>query len=454
MTLPLVIRLANHVAHTRPQDVPADVMAKAVEHSLDTLGVILAGADAAETAVAVAMLRAAGETGAVPLAGQPGPGLVPRAAALVHGIAAHAYELDDTGGCDHSGAVVWPALLSVLALAEAPLEGRRLLTAVVLGYDVGRRVLLGFGGYQPHNAAGWHSTGTCGAFGAAAAAAHALGLDAGRTANALGLAASMAAGSWAFIHDGAMAKRLHAGHAAQAGLTAALLAQAGMTGPAALFEDVWGGFFGTHGGPGRPCAGLMEGLGRDWRILDAAIKPHASCRDVHAAVDAIARVQARTSLHPEMVRLVRVRLNAFLAGMVGGRSVDTLPAAQMSLPYGVAAQICHGTAGLEVYGAAQRADPAIRALLDRVEIVQDASVTASWASTIEIILADGGRIEEPTCSPLGSPDNPVSGSALRAKFDGLARRALPGAQADRVAALVAALPDNPDARPLLAALAG
>ncbi|MBK5928642.1 MmgE/PrpD family protein [Rhodobaculum claviforme] len=445
--------LAAHVAGARLSELPEPLVAKALDHTLDTLGVMLAGADAAETQAAVAMLRGAGEDGAMPLAGQGGR-LTPRAAALVHGIAAHAYELDDTGGCDHSGAVVWPAILSGLALAPGPVSGARVLTAMVLGYDVGRRVLLGFGGYRAHNSVGWHSTGTCGAFGAAAAAAHVLGLDAERTAHALGLAASMAAGTWAFIHDGTMAKRLHAGHAAQAGLTAALLAQAGMTGPGALFEDVWGGFFATHGGPARPDPLMLADLGHHWRIEDAAIKPHASCRDVHAAVDAVARVQARVALTPEAVAAVRVRLNAFLIGMVGGRDVSTLAGAQMSLPYGIAAQIRFGTAELSAYAEGARADAALRALLARITVVEDAAVSASWDASVILELACGTVIEEPTSSPLGAPDNPLPAPLLRAKYDGLARRALTPARADAVAGIVAALPRSRDARALLAALAG
>lgn len=443
--------LADFISRLRFDDLPAEVVAKAGDHALDTLGVMLAGGDAAETRIATAMLREAGEAGAVPLAGQGGAGLAPRAAALVNGIAAHALELDDSGGCDHSGAVVWPALLSVLATADRPVSGARVLTAMVAGYEVGRRVMLGFGGYKPHNEAGWHSTGTCGAFGAAAAVASLLGLDAGRTGAALGVAGSMASGTWAFIHDGAMTKRLHAGHAAQAGLTAALLARAGMTGPSAMFGDVWGGFHRTYGS-GAADPAFLARLGQDWMISVAAIKPHACCRDVHAAVDATARVQARTGLTAGRIRAIRARLPAFLVGMVGGRRIDTLPAAQMSLPYGIAAQLVHGGAGLAAYDADRRADPEIRAVLDRIEVVEDASVSASWASSLVFELDDGSRIEEPTTIPLGSPENPMRGAALRAKFDALATRALTPPQAARLAGLVQALPGADDARPLAAAI--
>lgn len=449
---PACALLAQTIAATGIAQLSPAIRQKAIDHTLDTLGVILAGADAAETCAAEVALRAAGEGGTMPLAGLPG-GLTPRAAALVHGIAAHAYELDDTGGCDHSGAVVWPAILSALALAPQPVSGERVIVAMVLGYDVGRRLLLGFGGYQAHNEIGWHSTGTCGSFAAAAAAAHVLRLDATTTAAALGLSASMAAGTWAFIHDGTMAKRLHAGHAAQAGLTAALLARSGVTGPAMIFEDMWGGFFATHGGPTCPDPAMLAGLGQDWKIAEAAVKPHASCRDVHAAIDAVARVQARGPLRPEALHRVQIRLNSFLIGMVGGRDISTLPAAQMSLPYGVAAQLCLGMAGLDAYAAEVRATPELRAMLARVEIVADETVTASWESTLRFEFIDGRVIEEPTRLPLGAPENPLPPERLRAKFDSLARRALSPERADELAEKILALTKSADARSLVQALA-
>src|SRR3546814_4077516 len=114
--------------------------------------------------------------------------------AMLNGVAAHALELDDTGGCDHSGAVVLPAVMAAVSMVPGTVNGRELITAVVLGYEVGRRVLEACGGYSAHNGAGWHSTATCGVFGAAAASARILQLDAGQTLAALGIAGSFSGG--------------------------------------------------------------------------------------------------------------------------------------------------------------------------------------------------------------------------------------------------------------------
>ncbi len=224
-------RLGTFVADTIFEQLPREVVEKAKRHILDTFGAALAGATSEEAARAREALLAVEGSGTAPVWGKC-ESVAPRNAALLNGIAAHAFELDDTGGCDHSGAVVLPAAVAALSLLDKPVSGRAFITAVVLGYDVGRRALEGFGGYRPHNEAGWHSTGTCGTFAAAAACASLLRLGPTQARSCLGLAASFSGGLWAFIHDGAMAKRVHAGRAAESGLLAALLARANITGPA------------------------------------------------------------------------------------------------------------------------------------------------------------------------------------------------------------------------------
>src|SRR5262245_18300241 len=411
-------RLATFVAGARYEDIPVEIVEKAKRHILDTLGAGLAGATSEEAKRAQAVLATDG----------PGPTIVwgthsrlsPRNAALINGTATPAFELDDSGRCDHSGAVVLPAALAALDIAGRPVSGAEFVLAIVLGYDVARRVLDGFGGYAAHNEPVWHSTGTCGSFGAAAAAARILALDASRTAAAISTAASFSSGLWAFIHDGAMTKRLHAGRAAEGGLLAAQLAAADVTGPARIFDDVWGGFFTTFGHrPPMPEA-LLQDLGKDWRIRIAAIKPYASCRDTHSAVDAVRRILARRALQPEDIAAVRVRVNPFLNGMVGGRDCATLPAAQMSLPYAVAAALVLRANGLLAYTEERRRDPKLLAMVERIQMAIDPTVVSSAASSLTLHLHDGSSIEEPTAIALGAPENPVDDRALLAKFEELA----------------------------------
>ena len=438
--------LGAFVAEAKFDTLPDWAVTKAVDHTLDTLGVMLAGLGAEETLLVRQTIAAASGTG-------PDAPMSPRDAALVRGVAAHAYELDDSGGCDHSGAVVWPAILSALSLSDRPVSGREVLLAMVLGYDLGRRVLMGFGGYVAHNDAGWHSTGTCGVFGAAAAAARILGLDAAQTAAALGIAGSFASGTRAFIHDGAMNKRIHTGRTAESGLMAVLMARQGMTGAAHVFENVWGGFYRTYGhGPLSPEA-LTDRLGEDWLIRDAAIKPHACCRDTHAGIDAIARMQVRTPFAAQDVARIEATLSPFLIGMVGGRDVSSMPAAQMSLPYGMAAQICFGAAGLDEYAPERRKSRETARMLDLIDIIEDETVKASSAARVTLTLRDGRQFEERTTHALGTPGNPMSTRAVRAKFDQMAGRTLTQDRVRDVAACVLSLATCEDARQLVQALA-
>ena len=189
-----ITRLAGFVADARYDDLPEEMSEKARLHILDTFGAALAGATSEDAIRTRTMLGHLDGPGQAQLWGTD-MRLPPRGAAMVNGIAAHAFELDATGGCDHSGAVVLPAAMATLPLIDGPVDGRRFITAVALGYDIGRRVMDGFGGYVAHNSAGWHSTGTCGVFAAATAVASMLRLDAKQTASCLGLAASFSSGA-------------------------------------------------------------------------------------------------------------------------------------------------------------------------------------------------------------------------------------------------------------------
>jgi len=230
-------RLANFVSALRYEDLPPQVVARAKSALLDTLGAGLAGCRTSEVARVIASVRDCGRGGTATIWGTDVRSGV-TGAALINGTMAHSRELDDYGGCGHSGAVVVPAALA--AGEHEAVSGRTLLTALVAGYDLAARVTEAAGGYRPHNARGWHSTGTCGSFGAAAAAAKCLGLDAAGTAAALGIAGSYTGGLWAFIVDGAMTKRLHPGKAAENGVFAAHLARHGFTGPAEILDAEWG----------------------------------------------------------------------------------------------------------------------------------------------------------------------------------------------------------------------
>ncbi len=445
-------RLGAFIAATGFAELPDAIVEKTKRHILDTFGAGLAGSTSDEASRARAMIGATGATGGDVLWGRP-EHAAPRDAALVNGIAAHAFELDDSGGCDHSGAVVLPAAVAALGLSEEKVSGGDLIAAVVLGYDIGRRVMEAFGGYEPHNSAGWHSTGTCGTFGAAAAAARILRLDARQCRNAIGIAASFSGGLWSFIHDGSQTKRIHAGRAAEGGLTAALLARQGMTGPARIFDDVWGGFLRAYAHHPTDAGALVRELGASWRMEKAVIKPYASCRGTHSAIDAIGKLMAAQRLTADSIAAVRLRMSPFLHGMCGGRDVSGMPAAQMSLPYAVAARMVLGGAGLSAYAADRRSDPRLRAAMDRIELSTDEGMAPNDEPYVTVVAADGRQWDERVLVALGAPGNPLDDAALLGKFRELAGLALSADATHRLTDTVLGLDRVADVRSLPAMLA-
>ena len=442
--------LGTFVHDMRFTDLPADVVAKTKRHILDTFGATLAGALAFEARQTRALLDSAG---GAPVWGT-GLRLGPRDAALANGVADHALELDDTGGCDHSGAVVLPAALAALSVTDRAVSGREFVTAIALGYDVARRVLEACGGYAAHNGAGWHSTATCGVFGAAATAARLMGLDATATTAALGHAASFSGGLWGFIHDAAQTKRLHAGRAAEGGLLAALLAGRGVTGPGQVFGDVWGGFLKTFAPATAEPEALTAGLGSPWKIMRCSIKPYASCRGTHSSVDAVsALIRDRAAGAPDVVA-VRVRLSAFLMNMCGGRDLDSLASAQMSLPYAITARLVHGGAGIDAYRADRRQDPRVDPMMAGVTLEVDVAQADLDEPAVTLRFADGASATLRVPVVLGAPANPISDADLHGKYLALASLAMPVQRAQMLADAVLALDDLADARTLLPHLAG
>lgn len=446
------VAMAGFVADLDLARVPDDVTAYARVLMLDLLGAALAGVDTVETRT---MLSAA--EGFAPTQGPctiwgTGRSTTAAAAALVNGVIAHAQELDDFGGADHSGAVVIPAVLAV-AESEGIDDGARVLEAVIAGYDIGLRVLEGAGGYRAHNTGGgWHSTGTCGSFGAAAAAARMLGLDAEKTAWALGIAGSFTGGIWAFLADGAMSKRYHTGRAAEIGVTAAYMARAGFTGPTRVLDAPWGGFLATYGDDRAEPEAFTAGLGTEYRIMKSGIKPYAACRGLHSALDVVLRLRGEHDLSASDIARVDIRCSAANKLTLGDQDPRTRLAAQMSLPYGVAVGLVTGHASLDDFEDRWVHDPEVRDLMSRVSMSVDDDKDENTQPTVTLVTTGGARLEGHEPIGLGDPRNPLSTDQVVAKYTDLARRALPAPTVDALRDAVFDLPASGSISRLLSAL--
>jgi len=449
--------LAGHLATYSTQlnlrTIPGAVVSHACHLFLDLLGAALAGIDTPEAVAAgKAVTLFSADGGPCTLWGTNGTAS-PTAAALHNGIVAHARELDDFGGVDHTGAVVVPV---ILAIAEAfpSLSGRQALEAMIVGYEVGRRVLDSAGGYRSHNHLdGYHSTGTCGSFAATAAAAKALGLNKDQTIWALGLAGSFTGGTWAFTMDGAMSKRFNVGRAAETGIVAACLARSGFTGPAHIFEAEWGGFLGTYARAELNPEALICPRPPGYGILRSGIKPYAACRDIHSSLDVVLKARSRHALRPADIASIEVRCIPEMMQMIGRTDFPrTRIEAQLSLPYSIAVALVAGKAFLGEYEAPLLIDPEVRRLADLVHLINSPELPFDSEPYLTIHTTDGRMITDHVDYASGAPQNPLPSDAIMRKFESLAARVLPVARVAELRDKVLSLATLADVRDITACL--
>ena len=293
--------LADFVANLRCDGPPDDVRTVLREAVVDAVGCGLFGLTTPAGRIVQEFAREQGGPEDATLWASGGVRVSSANAALAIGTSIHAFDFDDHHRAKiHPGAAVLPA---VLALGEPrDIDGETCLAALAAGYEVMARVSLA-ANPSSSRMRGWHLTGTCGTFGAAAAASVILGLDAPTTASALGLAGTQSAGLWAFNADGAMSKRFHPGRSAQSGIIAALLAQKGFQGPRKILEAEDGGFLAATSDDIR-LHEIERDLGRVWRAQAVCFKPYSCCGSNHSSIDAALDLMAEHGFGAANVRRV------------------------------------------------------------------------------------------------------------------------------------------------------
>nr|WP_035687412.1 MmgE/PrpD family protein [Bradyrhizobium sp. Cp5.3] len=401
-------------------DIPEADIAGIKDHVLDTLSVALVGARTSEAASVIRVLTTANGRGAGATVWGTPDRLPLSQAALANGTSAHARDFDDGGGAGHAGSTVIPAALAVAESAGA--SGRDFLLATIAGYDVGYRSLLAIGGFAVHTGRGWHSSGTMGSLGAAAAAAKVLGLDAEQFANALGIAGSFTGGVWAFIDDGAMTKRLHPGKACETGVDAALLAQGGITGPHRIFESEFGGLFTTYNGGVGFREKALDGLGVNLNVASSYLKPYACCRGSHSTIDTVLGLMSSQGLRASNVKRIGITAGQTAYDMINVYPIKTVFDAQFSLPYAVSVTLVSGEAGLGQFEPPRLNEPEVRSVFDRITFTMDKSIGLEDGPRLHIELTDGTVIAAPAGNPTlakGSAVQPMTHAEVVAKTHAL-----------------------------------
>ena len=367
-------------------------------------------------------------------------------AALVNGVAAHAFELDDYHNAKlHAGAVTVPAALAMAEKIGA--DGRALITAIAAGYETMIRSSLA-SNPSATRLRGWHITGIYGPFAAAAACASLLKLNPEQTAWALGLAGTQGAGTWAFNADGTMSKRLHAGKAAHSGVLAAELAALGFTGPTQIYESADGGVLKAHS-DSSDVALLTRDLGRVWHTDTNSIKPYSCCGSAHAYIDSALAVRRRIGAPWNINRRVKVGLSNVVDVQCGfAYAPGSALNAQMSVRYVIAAALLDGQVLPPQFSEARMADPAIIKLAAQLECEHDPKLDAMYPAHFAGWVAaeqDGQWVREDILNPTGSVDNPVDAAGVTKKIRGI----LPSAPVDAIAKVALDI-ENHTVRELLA----
>jgi len=410
----LAARIAGWGSALAFEAIPAEVVRVAKRCMIDLVGVTIA---AAGHPASRRVLDYAGRTyapgAATVLAAR--TGLSPVGAALVNGTAGHALDFDDTSytGIMHGTTVALPAALAATEAARG--DGRRLVEAFIVGSEVTYAVALLC--TTEHYFKGWWSTGTFGAFGAAAAAARALGLPASKTTAALALAGAQACGLKAVF--GTDAKPYVAGRAAAIGVEAALLAEAGLTGPEAVLEDARG--FLALLNDGRAELGAVDDLGQRWRLIEPGIyfKRYPVCSGAQAATELTRRLLDEHGIAGDSVRRVICEVPPLVGISLVYDRPRTPSEAQFSLPFAVGAVLARGDLGLDALSERSLADRRLAAAMARVEMRQDPSLAdeaAPECARVTVETDAGRQVSGFLAQPTGMPGNPMSDQALADKF--------------------------------------
>lgn len=446
MNRPLATDVADWVSRVTFADLPPDVVDATKLRILDVIGLALAGSATPFGLATRAAAAAMSPRGTCRVWGT-GEGLGVGAAAFVNAALAQALEFDDT----HNESIVHmssPSVAAALALSELRsasadaagegrsagsedgrsgdrrVTGRDLLLAVAVGNEISCRV--GSVASGQFHKRGLHPTGLFAPFGVAYATGKLLGLDRDTLASAAGICGSSAAGLLECWADGTQTKFLHSGSAAQNGITAAMLAANGATGPARVFEGRFGLFASHLQDPEVPrdYDRLVGELGTRWESRASSFKPYPAAHVLHPYLDALFRAREEHGVAAADVAHIDCPVAPFIVGIVCEPAAEKIaPASEahcrVSLQHTIAEAMVFGSLGRHAFGDERRLHPEVRDLAARVGYTPDPSYPGPgrFKGAVRITLRDGRTVEVIQEHNRGSIENPMSYDELRAKFD-------------------------------------
>ena len=409
----LLEQIADYAVKEQTSKLSADVIHHAKRAVIDWYAALLPGSRVAPATLLEQALAEDLDRGRARLAN--GRRATLRAAALINGAASHSVEFDDIyrDAGYHPGS---PTISAALAAAQATgVSGETFLRGVIVGYEVSTRI---GEAVMPSHYKYWHTTGTVGCFGAAAAVATILGCTREQFMHALATVGTFASGLQQAFRSQAMTKPLHGGHAAEVGAMAAMAASKGVTGALEILEGEVG--FGAAMSVNPDWSKATRGLGTDYHINHVTFKNHGCCGHTFPAIDAVLAIKQQYGITHKDVK--RIRLASYKAGLdiIDNGTPEGEYQAKFSIQYTVAHALVHGSVRLNAFLADRMNDPDVRALMKKIEVVADPELSKGYpvqrAAQIEVETNDGRTLRHFQPTRKGDPEMPLTDEELEDKF--------------------------------------
>jgi 2-methylcitrate dehydratase PrpD len=440
---PALARMAaQRVRAIRFADIPADVIALAKTHVLDQLGVGLVAASLDRNRPLAALAGAFGTGGHSTALGLATP-VTAAAAALRNGALMHSLEYDGThtASITHAGSVVAPVALAVCEETDA--SGANLLRAFILGWEM--FVRLGLAAPGSFSKRGFQFTAVGGPFAGALTAGLLLGLEVEEMTNALGIAGSQASGVMEFVYEGATVKALHAGWPAHAGLLAARLAEAGMTGPSSILEGRHG-FYAVYASDAEAPARLrshLATLGERWHLREAALKVRACCHYIQPFLECLETLLNR-GLHAGNIAAIHCEVPPGEESLICEPWAEKLrPSsayqAKFSLPYALGALLADGVVTIGTFEGPARPDVCACAARVSWSPMADGDFPNRYGARLTVTTQSREQLSMEVDDVRGTPARPLAPHEVLGKFYDCTGRVLQDGAPEQLAAAVGQL---------------
>ena len=425
--------IVSYVCRTNFNDLPQAVVMRAKEVLADTLSVIAAGAQEDEVKGLAKRLVDPKAKRVASLVGS-GTRTEPSKAALINGTAGTFLELDEGNqfGRGHPGIHVVPAALAIAE--EGRLSGQDLLTALILGYEIGTRI-----GIACKIRMSMHPHGTWGTVGAAVAVGKLMGYSESAMREMINVSSSLGlATSRRTMIEGGTIRNAYSGVSNFMGVFAHQLVQSGFTGEADGVKTVYGSVVSDTFSP----EVMTEDLGKRFEIARNYFKMHACCRYNHGTLDALEKILAKKALKAGEIESVDVETYS-LAAQLCDRSPQNMLAAKFSIPFAVATLIVHGRTDVTCFAPQAVRSDAVQALAKRVEVKEDPKLTAMMPSRrpsrVRVTLKSGEKLEAEVTMNKGDFEDPYGPADLEKKYFSLADPVWGHPKAEQIRAQVMAV---------------